>query len=233
MDIITIEPELLLIGSDYVEGLISKMRNIHKSTPPSFRRRENAAAIVKAPPPGALTKGPDRKFPGLHPPLGGATSPSLPTNRRFAFPILALLAALAAGLLFLLPGGLLQAQDDGTIEYAENGTDPVATYTGIDPEGRTVYWSLLAAILSTPAEQSTAMNLGTDADIDRPPATSCISSDGVLSFKLSPRLREVGGWWATGHYARPKTLVQTSTRWLWFRLRRRPRRGTDPPIPSR
>ena len=109
-DTITIEPELLLIESDYAEGLISKMRNIHKSTPPSFRRRENAAAIVKAPPPGALTKGSDRKFPGLHPPLGGATSPSLPTNRRFAFPILALLAALAVGLLFLLPGGLLQAQ---------------------------------------------------------------------------------------------------------------------------
>ena len=42
-DTITIEPELLLIESDYAEGLISKMRNIHKSTPPSFRRRENAA----------------------------------------------------------------------------------------------------------------------------------------------------------------------------------------------
>ena len=112
------------------------MRNIHKSTPPSFRRRENAAAIVKAPPPGALTKGPDRKFPGLHPPLGGATSPSLSTNRRFAFPILAFLAVLAVGLLFLLfllPGGLLQAQDDGPIMYAENGTGPVATYTASGP----------------------------------------------------------------------------------------------------
>ena len=52
--------------------------------------------------------------------------------------MLALLAALAVGLLFLLPGGLLQAQDDGMIGYAENGTDPVATYTGIDPEGRLV-----------------------------------------------------------------------------------------------
>ena len=100
-------------------------------------RRENAAAIVKAPPRGALTKGSDRKFPGLQPPPGGASSASLSTNRRFAFPILALLAVLAVGLLFLLPGGLLQAQDDGTMEYAENGTDPVATYTGIDPEGRT------------------------------------------------------------------------------------------------
>ena len=89
-----------------MEGLISKMRNIYKSTAPSFRRRENAAAIVKAPPPGALTKGPDRKFPGLHPPLGGATSPSFSLNRRFAFPILAFLAALAVGLLFLLPGAL-------------------------------------------------------------------------------------------------------------------------------
>ena len=125
-----------------MEGLISKMRNIHKSTLPSFRRRENAAAIVKAPPPGALTKGPDRKFPGLHPPPGGATSPFLSTNRRFAFPILALLAALAVGLLFLLPGGLLQAQNDGTIEYAEDRTDAVATYTSADPEGAMIRWSL-------------------------------------------------------------------------------------------
>ena len=126
-----------------MEGLISKMRNIHKSTAPSFRRRENAAAIVKAPPPGALTKGPDRKFPGLHPPLGGATSPSLSTNRRFAFPIVAFLAVLAVGLLFLLPGGPLQAQDGGTIEYAENGTGAVATYTAVDPEMTDIVsWSL-------------------------------------------------------------------------------------------
>ena len=122
------------------------MRNIHKSTPPSFRRRENAAAIVKAPPPGALTKGPGHKFPGLHPPPGGATSPSLSTNRRFAFPILALLAALAVGLLFLLPGGPLQAQDaNGPMEYAENGTGPVATYTAVDPEEAEIVWSLAGA----------------------------------------------------------------------------------------
>ena len=117
------------------------MRNIHKSTPPSFRRRENAAAIVKAPPPGALTKGPDRRFPGLHPPPGGATSPSLSPNRRFAFPILAFLAVLAVGLLFLLPGGLLQAQDDGTIEYAENGTDAVVTFSATDPDMDGIAWS--------------------------------------------------------------------------------------------
>ena len=28
----------------------------------------------------------------------------------------------------------LFAQDSGTIEYAENGTGPVATYTAVDPE---------------------------------------------------------------------------------------------------
>ena len=186
-DTITIEPELLLIDqSDYAEGLISKMRNIPTRVPPQVLarwRRENAAAIVKAPPPGALTKGSDRKFPGLHPPLGGATSPSLPTNRRFAFPILALLAALAAGLLFLLPGGLLQAQDDGTIEYAENGTDPVATYTGIDPEGRTVYWSLLG--LPMMAHPSTSTIDGEDDVSDTDVADFgdfSISMDGVLNF---------------------------------------------------
>ena len=120
------------------------MRNIHKSTPPSFRRRENAAAIVKAPPQGALTKGPDRKFPGLHPPLGGATSPSLSTNRRFTFPLVAFLAALAVGLLFLLQGGIAGAQD-ASIMYPENGTDPVATYTAVDPEGAAIAWSLSGA----------------------------------------------------------------------------------------
>ena len=161
------------------------MRNIHKSTPPSFRRRENAAAIVKATPTGALTKSPDRKFPGLHPPLGGATSPSLPTNRRFAFPILALLAALAVGLLFLLPGGLLQAQNSDSIEYAENGMDPVATYTGLDPEGRTVYWSLaLPEPFPAPAPRVDGMDLVTTDFEDND--DFMISADGVLTFKFSP-----------------------------------------------
>ena len=55
--------------------------------------------------------------------------------------VLALLAVVAMGLL-LLPGGLLHAQDSGPIEYAENGTDPVATFTATDPEGETISWSL-------------------------------------------------------------------------------------------
>ena len=47
--------------------------------------------------------------------------------------IIALLAAIAVSLWLLLPGGLVQAQDDGTIMYPENGTGPVATYTATRP----------------------------------------------------------------------------------------------------
>ena len=75
-----------------------------------------------------------------------------------------MLAALTLGLLFLLPGGLLQAQDNGPIMYAENGMGPVATYTAVDPEmTEIVSWSLA----------------GTDADVFD-------INDGVLTFKKSP-----------------------------------------------
>ena len=158
------------------------MRNIHKSTPPSFRRRENAAAIVKPPPPGALTGGPNRRFPGLHSPPGGAASLPPFLNRRLALPILAILALLAASLLFLLPGSPLQAQDDGTIEYAENGTGPVATYTAVDPEGTAVKWSLAVV---DPVDDAG------DFDID----------DGVLTFKKSPNYEAAtGGGPADAHF---------------------------------
>ena len=89
----------------------------------------------------ALTGVPNRRFPGLHSPPGGAASTSLLANRRLGFPILALLALLAASLLFLLPGGPLQAQG-APIDYAERDTKPVATYTASDPEGASVRWSL-------------------------------------------------------------------------------------------
>ena len=39
----------------------------------------------------------------------------------------------------------LFAQDSGTIEYAENGTGSVATYTAVDPEGDGVTWTLTGA----------------------------------------------------------------------------------------
>ena len=156
-----------------VGALLSAM-TVTLLSPPSFRRRQNASAIVKAPSRGALTGGPDRKFPRLHSPLGSAAS--LLLNRHLAFPIIALIAALALALLVLLPGGLLHAQDDGTIPYPENGMDAVATFTADDPEDRMVYWSLTDAAVTDVVDA---------ADFaDR--AHFMINSDGVLSFKFSP-----------------------------------------------
>ena len=76
-------------------------------------------------------------------PSGGATSPSSLYKRASgALTVTAFLAVLAFGLLFLLPGGPAWAQDADTIEYAENGTGPVATYSAVDPEGVVITWSL-------------------------------------------------------------------------------------------
>ena len=93
-----------------------------------------------------------------------------------AFMVVAILAALITSLILLMPGGPLQAQDT-TIEYAENGTDPVATFTADDPEGATsITWSL-------------ATNAGIDgveaADIvDN--ASFTIDEDGMLKFANPP-----------------------------------------------
>ena len=68
-----------------------------------------------------------------------------PLNSRFTLPFAFVLAAslLAVSLMFMLPGGLLHAQEaDEPIQYPENGTGPVATFTAIDPEGESVSWSL-------------------------------------------------------------------------------------------
>ena len=90
--------------------------------------------------PGRRGFGP--KSSGHRSPGGGA---SILANKRLTLPFLAFVAVLAAGLLFLLPGGLLQAQDSVTIEYAEGGEDVVAMFTAMDPEGGMVSWTLTEA----------------------------------------------------------------------------------------
>ena len=58
--------------------------------------------------------------------------------------LLGLLAALAFGLLFLMPDAFAQVQTASRISYPENGTEPVVTLTASDPEGvRTTVWDLL------------------------------------------------------------------------------------------
>ena len=69
-------------------------------------------------------------------------------DRRFSLSVFTLLAVLGFSLLFLMVGGLAQAQDT-TIEYAENGKDPVATFNATDPEGETpVEWFIQLTALS-------------------------------------------------------------------------------------
>ena len=135
------EPGSPAADSDYREGLVHKMKTtIHKiATLASYRHRGSDSATGS-----------------------GRTPRSVALNARPAFIAMALLATIAVGMLFLLPGSPLHAQTgDGTIEYAENGMEPVATYTAEDPEGSAIVsWSLA----------------GDDADDFK-------IEDGVLSFK--------------------------------------------------
>ena len=125
---------------------------------------------------GVLASGLGRRSSSHYSPTDSPNSPSLLVKRQFAFPILAVLAVAALGLWLLLPGGALRAQESGAIEYAENGTDPVATFTAVDPEDMgAVTWSL----------KSDAERL-TDDDAD---FLTIDKSSGVLSFKKSPELR--------------------------------------------
>ena len=141
---------------------------------------------------GALTRGPYRKFSGSRP-------PSRLRNRGLALPVLALLAALSLGLLFMLPGNPLHAQEATTEldDYAENGTDPVVTFTAVDPEGRTVYWSLPTTPPDPPVPDGFVAADFTDSDA----AHFKISMDGVLIFRSPPNYENpMGGTENTNTY---------------------------------
>ena len=79
-----------------------------------------------------------RNLPASKPPSGRTNSSSSYKGASRALGVTALLVVLAVGLLFLLSGGLAWAQDAETIQYPENGTDAVATFTAIDPEMKSV-----------------------------------------------------------------------------------------------
>ena len=147
------------------------------NTPPTLGSKGSEKTTEGRHPLGFLLSGPGAILSGRQSPPGGPDSASR-FPRRYTLPFIALLAVLAAGLLFLLPGGLLQAQNDGMIEYAENGTDAVATFTADDPEDRMVYWSL--AITNVTGVD------GISADDEDDYAEFSISADGVLSFNFPP-----------------------------------------------
>ena len=104
-----------------------------------------------------------------------------PLNRRHVFIPLMLFVALAVGFLLLFPGGFAQAQEASNIPYQENGTGPVTTFTATDPEGGTIYWSLLRAAGDT-------QDIDGDDIVDFEDFS--INAQGVLTFNISPDYEE-------------------------------------------
>ncbi len=161
----------------YVEGLINKMRVIHRTPPPPTLGSESRQQTLSGP------RVPGSPAPRLFSPGSLGAAASLLLKKRLTPTFLVLLTALVAGLLFLLPGGLLHAQNDGTIEYPENGMDAVATFTATDPEDQMVYWSLLEALPNpVPTVDGTELAATDLEDFGH----FTISSDGVLSFNIPP-----------------------------------------------
>ena len=158
---------------------------------------------------GALTRGPYRKSSGSH-------SPSSLKNKGLAFPFLALLAALAVGMLVLLPVGPLQAQQSGMIDYAENGTGAVATFTAVDPEEASpVLWSLLS-VPPTPPPEVDGTDL-VDADFADNGAFE-ISDDGVLTFDEAPDFENPPSTDGTANEYKVVVQASDGTEMNWFRV---------------
>ena len=113
-------------------------------------------------------------------PRSNAQTAEKPLRRRLIgavagiHPAFALLVALTVALIVPLAVQTAWAQDNGSIEYAENGTGEVAIYTAVDPEGTDIVsWSLA----------------GTDEGVFN-------IDGGVLTFKKSPDFEaptDVGG----------------------------------------
>ena len=101
-------------------------------------------------------------------------------NRLFNLTItrvaLFVVALMAISLVALPVYNLAFAQETDTIEYPENGTGAVATFTATDPENRMIHWSLLGAGTSD----------GITADDYADVSQFSISANGVLSFDFRP-----------------------------------------------
>ena len=86
-----------------------------------------------------------------------------------------ILVALVAAFAALLTASVVRAQEDSTtVEYAENGTDPVVTLSATDPEGDTINW------------MSTALSGADAGDFE-------IDEDGMLKFSSPPDFEAPAG----------------------------------------
>ena len=134
----------------------------------------------------ALTALLPRNFPAFNLPSSGAAAPSSQRGSSRALLLTAFLAALTVGLLFLVPGGPAWAQSAEAIEYTENGTGSVATFTAVDPEGKSVTWSVLT---DSTGVQDISGNDDDDvevADVANSDLFSIDESSGVLTFNDAP-----------------------------------------------
>ena len=127
---------------------------------------------------GVLASGLGRRSSSNYSPTDSPNSPSLLVRRQFAFPILAVLAVAALGLWLLLPGGALRAQDaNGPITFPENGDGVVAVFTAVDPEMKSVTWTV-------ETDGGVSADLGA-ADVEDSGLFD-ISKSGELTFKTAP-----------------------------------------------
>ena len=161
--------------------------------------------------PGRRGFGP--KSSGHRSPGGGA---SLLSNKRLTLPFLAFVAVLAAGLLFLMPGSLLQAQQNVyAVDYVEEGKGPVITLSSRDPEDvAPAVWSLLTSNQADIDGDGNAnedimvgavLKVGADGVLTQTGGTALtdgdiadygdfkISQDGVLTFKSPPSFESPNG----------------------------------------
>ena len=122
--------------------------------------------------------------------------------------VLAALVAVLGALLFLLPGGLVQAQDSTTIEYTENSTDVVLTLSAGDPEGATpITWSLPAGDPDGTGDEGGPL---TEADA-QDNGDFKISQDGVLEFSSPPDYDDPMGGGTTGTLTNTYNVVVQAT----------------------
>ena len=217
MDAIPDTAQVAASEMSIVEGLMDQMRAFFKS--PTYGDLDSEPE-QRAPSGRRLTGGRDRKPSGTDFSGGSAASPALPSKR--GFPFLALLAALAIGLLFLLPGGLLQAQQTAdTYYHDENDPEPVVTLAAVDLEGVTpIYWSFFSETGDT-YQDLPGGNVGPEAaDIEEADFANNNFFDvegGVLSFMTAPNYEAPVDEGTDNNY---KMVVQASdgggTTWVQY-----------------
>ncbi len=103
---------------------------------------------------------------------------------RFFWGGLTLLALVTLGLALWLPGELARAQDSGPIEFPEKDDGVVAVFTAVDPEMKSVTWSV-----ETDDSVSTDLDAADVADS----ALFEISKSGELTFMDEPDFEMAAG----------------------------------------